>query len=402
MDSIVAVAACSIAAVFWWILIPLRALQNDRRLESLIDQDSPEPPRWPRLSVVVPAKNEEDSLFEAMQSLLEVDYPDLEIILVDDRSTDRSGEIIDRLERLDDRVRALHIDSLPDGWLGKVHALHRGLGISRGEWVLFTDADIHFEPQILKRAIAYCLQHDRGFLTLFPDFFNVRLLVGTVQAAFGVILLTLLDIARIDDPDSKLAMGIGAFNLFSRQYIDSDEGLEWLRMEIADDAGFGLMMKQRGAKPAILSGQDLIRVDWYPTMAAIMNGVMQRLVIGANYNLVLYSLHCAATLFCVIAPLVLVILLAPVSTWAWLVLLLYLVPSVSLLAGARDIGIPRLSIWGISIGYAILFYGMLRALVTFVRYGGVYWRGTVYPLKELRAMQRVKLDSFVGIRGDRS
>ena len=398
MASIVVIVLSFVAAIVWWVLIPLRALYNDRRLESLAGLSMQQPAKWPRLSVVVPARNEQDTLYEAMQSLLQVDYPDLEIILVDDRSTDRTGEIIDRLAQMDTRIRALHIDSLPDGWLGKVNALHRGLGISRGDWVLFTDADIHFDVRILKLAIAYCLRHDRGFLTLFPDFYNVQPLVGTAQAAFGVILLAMLDVARIADPASKQAMGIGAFNLFSRKYIDERKGLEWLRMEIADDAGFGLMMKQRGARPAILSGQGLIRVDWYPSLTAIMNGVMQRLVLGANYHLGIYSLHCASILSCVLAPLLLVILLAPVSAWSWACLALYVAPSIMVIAGARDIGIPRISVWGISVGFAIVAYGMLRALVTFVRCGGVFWRGTVYPLKELRALQRVRLDAFAGGR----
>ncbi len=127
--------------------MPLRAALHARKLASLSALQLDTPAQWPTVSVLVPAKNEEDTLFAAMQSLLQVDYPALEIILINDRSTDRTGEIIERLALLDSRVRQIHIDHLPDGWLGKVHALHQGIDVSSGEWLLFTDADIHFAPQ---------------------------------------------------------------------------------------------------------------------------------------------------------------------------------------------------------------------------------------------------------------
>ena len=164
--------------------MPLRAALHGRKLGTLSALPLDTPSQWPTVSVLVPAKNEEDTLFSAMQSLLQVDYPALEIILINDRSTDRTGEIIDRLAQLDARVRQIHIDHLPDGWLGKVHALDQGIDVSSGEWLLFTDADIHFAPQTLKRALSYCIQYRKGFLALFPDIENARALVGSAQAEY--------------------------------------------------------------------------------------------------------------------------------------------------------------------------------------------------------------------------
>lgn len=374
--------------------MPLRAVLHDRKLRRLSAMRLDAPQRWPRVSVLVPAKDEEDTLYAAVQSLLRVDYPELEIILINDRSTDRTGDVVDQLAEMDSRINTLHIDQLPDGWLGKVHALHQGVKISRGEWLLFTDADIHFSPQILKQAIAYCLQYEKGFLALFPDFVNLRVLLGSAQAAFGVMLLSLLNFVKIADPMSKMAMGIGAFNLVKKEFIDPQQGLEWLRMEVADDAGLGLMIKQRGANAEVLSGNDLLRVDWYPTVAAMLDGVLQRLIMGANYSLSLFLPACAFVFFCLVAPLGLSLTLAPQTALAWLCLGAYFVPSIALLAGVKNIGIPRASMWGISIGYAIIVYGMLRSIVTCVRYGGVYWRGSFYALKELRELQRVKMSIY--------
>ena len=394
IDNLFVISGFTLALLLWWIIIPLRAALNARKLGSLSALQLDTPSQWPTVSVLVPAKNEEDTLFTAMQSLLQVDYPALEIILINDRSTDRTGEIMDRLAQLDPRIKQIRIDHLPDGWLGKVHALHQGINVSSGEWLLFTDADIHFAPQTLKRALSYCIHYKKGFLALFPDIENVRALVGSAQAAFAIMLLSMLDFNKISDPRSKAAMGVGAFNLLKKEHLDPQTGLEWLRMEVADDAGLGLMMKQRGANPDILSGHGLIKLDWYPNLAAMLDGVLQRCIMGSNYYLSLFALSCVIVLLCLIAPLALGVALAPVTPLAWFFLGAYFIPTIALQKGLKNINISPVSRWAIPIGYAIILYGMLRSLVICTRHGGVYWRGNFYSLRELRRLQRVKMSNF--------
>ena len=394
MLSALAISGLVLAAFGWWIVMPWRAVLHDRKLPALAGLLLKTPSQWPKVSVLVPARNEEDTLFAAIQSLLLVDYPNLEIILINDRSTDQTAAVVERLVQLDPRVRQIHIEHLPDGWLGKVHALHQATRTSSGEWLLFTDADVHFTADVLKQAMSYCIQHQKGLLALLPDIVTDRGLVGAAQAAFGVLLLSMLNFTRIADPNSNAAMGVGAFNLVNRQYLDSKAGLEWLRMEVADDVGLALMMKQRGANPDILSGRGLIEVDWYPNLAAMLDGVLQRCIMGSNYRLSLFTLSCLFVGLCLGAPLALSFLLAPYSTLAWLCMAAYFIPAVILLAGGRHIGAAHASLWGISIGYAIILYGMLRSLVSCLRHGGIYWRGNIYPLHELRAQQRVKMSNF--------
>jgi glycosyltransferase involved in cell wall biosynthesis len=138
------------------------------RLPRLERENVPVPSRWPRLSVIIPACNEAAHLESAVETLVQQDYSDLEIILVNDRSTDATGAIIDRLAKNDPQIRALHIRKLPGGWLGKVHALHCGVAKARGEWLLFTDADVHFAPETLRRALAHVLQLQADHLALIP------------------------------------------------------------------------------------------------------------------------------------------------------------------------------------------------------------------------------------------
>ncbi len=390
-----AIVGLTVLTLLWWVVMPLRAVHNDRKLRTLPALENEPAGGWPPVSVLVPARNEADGIEAAVQSLLEVDYPALEIVLIDDRSGDGTGKIIDRLADKDPRIVALHVEALPPGWLGKVHALQRGLEVSRGDWLLFTDADVHFSPAVLKRAIGYCRHRGRDFIALLPEFINVRLPIGSAQAAFGILFLSMFDFGRVADPDDDAAMGIGAFNLLRRGFVDPMAGLEWLRMELVDDAGLGLMAKRRGARCEILSGNELLRVDWYPTLRAMLDGVMQRFVMGADYRLGLFALHCLLLLACLLAPLGLVLMLAPVSPMAWIALTAYLAPAATLrLGGARRIGIPAAALWGIAIGYAIIVYGMIRSLLGCIRHGGVYWRGNRYSLRELRANQRFKMKPF--------
>src|SRR5262249_46544493 len=108
---------------------------------------------WPAASIVVAARNEEAGVEPALRSLLALDYPALEVIAIDDRSTDATPQIMDRVAAGDTRLRVLHVAELPAGWLGKNHALHQGAKLARGEYNLFTDADVVLEPSVLKRAI---------------------------------------------------------------------------------------------------------------------------------------------------------------------------------------------------------------------------------------------------------
>lgn len=139
----------------WWAVQALALTHAVRRLPRVADMPREAREVWPRLSLVVPARDEGQQLEGAARSRLAEGYPELELVIVDDRSNDDTGTIADRLARSDPRVVVEHVEALPDGWLGKVHAMHRGLARAGGEWVLFTDADIHLEPGTLERVIAW-------------------------------------------------------------------------------------------------------------------------------------------------------------------------------------------------------------------------------------------------------
>ena len=143
----------------------------------------------PRLSVVVPARNEESELESSLASLLEQDYPNLEVVLVNDRSTDRTGEILDGVASVRQNVRVLHVENLPEGWIGKNHAVHTGATRASGDWLLLTDADIRFRPDTLRRTVTYAEQHGLDHLTLVPRWELPGYWLKGVVAFFYVVLL---------------------------------------------------------------------------------------------------------------------------------------------------------------------------------------------------------------------
>src|SRR5207249_9856045 len=123
----------------------------------------------PRISLLFAARDEEEKLPAELATLVEIDYPNLEVIAVDDRSQDATGRILDEFAAAHPRLRVVHITQLPAGWLGKPHALQKAYETSTGEWLLFTDADVRFKPDVLRRAVALAKQRNLDHLTLFGE-----------------------------------------------------------------------------------------------------------------------------------------------------------------------------------------------------------------------------------------
>ena len=176
----------AILAAGFWVPAGIRLMLNRHALTVLasvpVEDDHP----LPTVSVVIPARNEERNLEQALESVLALDYPDLEIIVVNDRSTDGTGEILEKMAEQDPRLTVVTIASLPDGWIGKPYALHMGAQHARGEFILFTDADIVFDPSALRKAMAHVQAHRFDHVTLIPE--------GTMS---GVFLRTLVRHLRV-------------------------------------------------------------------------------------------------------------------------------------------------------------------------------------------------------------
>ncbi|HEY7559533.1 MAG TPA: glycosyltransferase family 2 protein [Candidatus Binatia bacterium] len=376
-----------------WVLGFAYLIWGLKRLPVLNQQFAPAPERWPLLSVIIPACNEAANLESAVSTLTRQDYPHLEIILVDDRSTDSTGEVIDRLAPGDSRIRAVHVRTLPEGWLGKVHALQRGVEIARGEWLLFTDADIHFSEGTLRQAIAVAVQQGIDHLTLIPRTIQNGFWLDVAVRAFGVLFFLTTRAASVNQPGSKAFVGIGAFNLVKAQVFRRTAGFEWLRLETGDDVGLGMMIKRAGGASRLAVAYDNLSVRWYESVPAMFKGLEKNLFGPVSrYGWWSMLLQVALIWALVAAPVVALTFGAILeSPPLWIAgaaaVAMHLVFA---LICFNESPAEILSLLLLPAGMLLIGLMMLRAGFQCVRNNGIDWRGTHYPLEQLRAGQRIR------------
>src|SRR3954470_6768743 len=195
-------AVLALLAAAYWLYTASNNLRIARRMPVLEKLSPPDPPRWPRLTLVVAARNEAAELEASLESRLREDYPDLELVVVDDRSTDGTGAIVDRVASRDRRVVPVHVEELPDGWLGKLHAMHRGLERATGEWILFTDADVHLVPGTLRKAVAYAEARGLDHVGALPSVWPGGPLLDSIVAFCLRTLLASFRFSEVEDPKS--------------------------------------------------------------------------------------------------------------------------------------------------------------------------------------------------------
>jgi cellulose synthase/poly-beta-1,6-N-acetylglucosamine synthase-like glycosyltransferase len=211
-----AFALLSCAAWLWSARCTWRTLRD---LPDL-DDELPEPPRWPSLSLVVPARDEAHTIETALRSRLDDDYPALEVVVVDDRSKDATGALLDALARVEARLAVVHVRELPAGWLGTVHALARGAELARGEWLLFSDADVHVTPGTLRRAVALAEARELDLLAVLPRLEGATFALEIALCGFLRAFNQSRRLWKVADPDDPAHVGVGAFNLVRRSALE--------------------------------------------------------------------------------------------------------------------------------------------------------------------------------------
>ncbi len=379
---------CGCAALFWVIFLGggIVHLFQVKRLER---QYPPEPPSWPRLCVVIAARDEVGTIEPAMRSLLGQDYPGLEVILVDDRSGDGTGAVADRLASEDPRLKVVHNADLPEEWLGKVHALDLGVRSTSGEWVLFTDADVHFAPGALRLAISLCEERGLDHLALMPDVPSDTFVHTMLLHAFFLWFLLFTDAVRIEKGSRRAFAGAGAFNLVRRSAFNRTPGFEWLKMEVADDLGLGIMMKNHGARQGFYLASEHVSVRWYETPGDMIRGLEKNAFSMDRYSYARLLFTQGVVWSFLMAPLL--------ALFPWGIPFLWLgaaVPAAFLAAQAivqsrvtRD---TSGAAFLIPLGIVAISFAALRSAWKCRRRGGIVWRGRSYPLEDLRNGQRVK------------
>lgn len=341
----------------------------------------------PTVSVIIPACNEAENLEETVASLLAQDYGPLEIIVINDRSTDETGRVLELLAEKQTRVKGIHIHDLPEGMLGKNHAMHAGSSIAAGEYLLFTDADIRFEPTTLTRAMHHVQQHRLDHLTLlFRNTTPGGLLNAVIVEAMTGLLL-LLQPWKVSDPGSKFFIGIGAFNLVRKEAYQAIGGHEANPMHPIDDIILGKTLHQAGFSQDCLRGQDFVSVDWYKGPGDMVGGLMKNVFAFYNFHvptgigagLVIIGLSIFPYLGTVFGR----------GLLQGVCALIILLKLGCFLAVCKIMKAPAGSVlWAPAAPFILLFISVRAMLVTLYN-DGIDWRGTHYPLALLRSIEPI-------------
>jgi cellulose synthase/poly-beta-1,6-N-acetylglucosamine synthase-like glycosyltransferase len=355
----------------------------------------------PSLSVIIPACNEEDTIEAALRALLQTTYPRLEVVVVNDRSTDATGEIAERVAAEDERVKSVHIQNLPEGWLGKTHALHIASRAARGDFLLFTDADIHFAPSAFARAVGYAEARGLDHLAVMPEIRQAakvgaweRAQMSAAIAGFVTLFLFAMRPRAVQNPKSDAYIGVGAFNLVRRSAFERTQGFEWLKMEAIDDVGLGLMMKRSGAACAAANGVGLVWLEWYSTLKALARGFEKNFFAGfAEYRLSLLAARLAQILAVALLPLwggFWLIPLLGVSPLAGFCLTSCFAPAFAAMLWRSRSPLPPASFAAMPLAFGLVGGLIFRSAWSVLRRKGILWRDSFYPLETLRREQRVK------------
>src|SRR5580693_6826998 len=324
----------------------------------------------PRVSVIVPALNEEEHIGPALTKLLTLDYDNYEIIAVNDRSTDRTGEVIDRVASRPDangRLKVIHIAELPAGWLGKAHAMWSAAETTTGDWLLFTDADVLFRPDVLTRALAYAEAESADHLVLFPR----MIMEGPGERIMVAFFQTLFVFGhrpwKVADPKSKDHIGVGAFNLIRRRVYDAVGGYEALRFEVLDDMKLGKIVKNAGYAQRNVYGADLISLRWAKGAMGMVDNLTKNFFAIMSFQTWRLLLSAFALAFLNILPFVGVCL---AHGWARLPYALALASIFGIYVGMSwksDVPVYYFALH--PIGAALFVYTMLRSMTRTLRRG---------------------------------
>ena len=364
----------------------------------------------PRVSIIVPARNEEENIRETLTQLLALDYSNYEIIAVNDRSTDRTGQIMDEVAAAlkspsgagaparvsaapelpteadksvrSTRLKIIHVLELPSGWLGKTHAMWTAGRQATGDWLLFTDADVLFKPDSLRRAVAYAKAERADHVVLFPRMImkdpGERMMIAFFQALFVFGHRPW----KVAEPDARDHMGVGAFNMVRRSVYDAVGTYRALRMEVLDDMKLGKVVKNAGFAQRNVFGEDLISLHWAKGAFGIVNNLTKNFFAVLSFQWPRTVVSIVGLGFLNLGPFLGVWL---AQGWARVPYAIALGSLFAIYYGmsARS-AVPPYYFFLHPVSTSLFMYTLMRSMFHTLWNGGIVWRGTKYPLEELR------------------
>jgi len=342
----------------------------------------------PFVSILVPAKNEEENISKCITSLFEQNYPNFEIIVIDDRSTDRTAQILKKLQQtgqqIQDKLKILNLSELPHGWTGKTHALYEGSKIAKGKWLLFTDADTIHNPLSLKSTISYCLERDVDFLSLYPQSRNDTFWEKITQPLGGAILHIWYPFEHVNNPKYKTAFANGQFILIKKECYLEIGGHEKVKSELLEDVAMAKLVKAHSKTIKMAYGFNIFSTRMYKNIPEIWKGWRRIFGVLAGKRKSLYPISLLLMILFSFIPFILlfnVSLLSKGGMWTTIYLLTILEIILLYLTNASIYVLSKNNpLWGIfyPVACIMMFCILLDAITRKIFKKPINWRGTTY------------------------
>jgi cellulose synthase/poly-beta-1,6-N-acetylglucosamine synthase-like glycosyltransferase len=362
-----------------WIGIIIYILVGFTKIKLLPNQSVAK--KEPPVAIIIAVRNEEEDVEKALQSICHINYSNYRIIVLNDRSTDSTGDILERMKTQYPAINVIAIDKLPNGWLGKNNALYQGYLQSTEEWMLFTDADIVFHPDALSKAMGYVETHNLDHLTILPQTVSRSVMLNSVLATFALILVLYFRPWDVRNPKRKAAMGVGAFNLVKRSTYEKAGTHAAISLRPDDDLKLGQLIKRAGFRSDVMSGKEYLTLEWYKTVKQFRDGLMKNSFSVSNYKISGAVANALASLVCLAIPVPLMLIFgsANIQLTACLIIFFQII--------YMELTSPNKWWYAFMIpfGGALMAYVVMRAAILTLKQGGIYWRDSFYSLNELKS-----------------
>jgi hypothetical protein len=371
-----------VLAAFLWTVEVLALAQGIPSIPALANTPPLADADCPTVSILFAARDEAEELPGALATFLTLDYPRYDVVAVDDRSEDTTRTILDAAARKDSRLKSVRLSSLPQGWLGKPHALQRAYEQSSGEWLVFTDADVHFAPDLLRRAIGLARENGWDHLTLQAEAKMDSPGEKVVMAFFGLAFLIGSRPWEAQQKNSRGYSGVGAFQLIRRSAYQKMGTHRRLAMEVVDDMKVGKLVKAARLRSGVARGGRAVSVYWHRGVGNIVRGTTKNFFATTGFS----AWRAATQIFGVLYLCVFPVVALPFVHGGSRTLAAIAVAAPVLIEGgvAWESRISPLYVLTYPIGAMIFAWMLARSTVVTLWQGGIVWRGTFYSLKDLR------------------
>lgn len=369
-------------AVIYWI--------HDQYHLDIVVEPAPPPPNPPLVSVCIPARNEERNIRACVEAVLMQDYPNLEVVVLDDRSTDSTPEILCQLSAQNDRLKVISGSDLPSGWAGKPHALYQASASARGEWLCFIDADTFLEPSALSSCYAKAIETNADMFTIM----TFQLLGSFWERTVMPLVMTALSVGfsprKVNDPATKDAIANGQFILIKRSVYDAIGGHASVRDSIVEDKAISQQVKGKGYRLVVADGRKAAQTRMYTSLPEMWEGWTKNIYLGLRDQAGLLWLGAfgaflafMASVFLPLWPLLgavwylngggwmaAAVLLEALGLWAYLVVMRAKVAKTMNISSAYALTTP--------LGAGVFGAMMLTSAWRVVSRRGVTWKGRTY------------------------